>query len=358
MSINQKIRYSKRSPNLLSLLNQKIYMNQKNADNDDMLAINKIRNDNKRKHLAILNRTDVVLPQTNLEIISSFRITKLFEELNESLDTFINSGGDSVLKRKEEVKIIGNYNSLVTYIKTFARSYNISTDDKLSIIRQFKPLIPKFKQMYSSKDFSRFTTKIKETYNKIIKTIEDEIYDNVYISADDFMTETEEKKYVKKLQDDSDKDNRDKKTALDKLAKEKKDEADRLQKLQDQDIMDKAIQVALGKKDARKKAKKDADDRAKQDILDEAERIKKAAADKIIQDAQDETDRLAKEAADKVKQVEEDRIAANKVIQTELSALLKKRKEDAKVEDAKAKADFKAKMIKRIIPAKIKPVKK
>jgi hypothetical protein len=330
-------------------------MNQKNADNDDMLAINKIRNDNKRKHLAILNRTDVVLPQTNLEIISSFRITKLFEELNESLDTFINSGGDSVQKRKEEVKIIANYNSLVTYIKTFARSYNISTDDKLSIIRQFKPLIPKFKQMYSSKDFSKFTTKIKETYNKIIKTIEDEIYDNVYISADDFMTETEEKKYVKKLQEDSDKDIQDKKTALNKLAKEKKDEADRLQKLKDiadQDIMDKAIQVALGKKDARKKAKKVADDRAKQDVLDEAERIKKVAADKIKQDAQDEIDKLAKEAADKVKQEEEDRIAANKIIQTELSALLKKQKAEAKVEEAKAKADFKAKMIKKNKPAK------
>ena len=349
MSINQKIRYSKRSPNLLSLLNQKIYMNQKNADNDDMLAINKIRNDNKRKHLAILNRTDVVLPQTNLEIISSFRITKLFEELNESLDTFINSGGDSVLKRKEEVKIIGNYNSLVTYIKTFARSYNISTDDKLSIIRQFKPLIPKFKQMYSSKDFSRFTTKIKETYNKIIKTIEDEIYDNVYISADDFMTETEEKKYVKKLQEDSDKVIQDAQDAADKIIQEKKDEAERLRKKikKDKKIADeKAVKAteALIKQAAQDK--KDADAiaaaQAKQDAQDKADTLAKEAANKILKDAADkkEAEKLAKKAA-------------NKLLQIDLKADLAKQKADAKAlskaESDKIRADFKAKIKPAII---------
>ena len=185
MSIEQKIKYSKRSHNLLSMLNTKIQMNQRNSYNDDMLAINMKRTDNRRKALAIKNRTDVSLPQSNLEILTSYRITKLFEELDEAIDVFLNSananpGTGLGIKRKEEVLIISAYNSLITYIKTFARSYNISTDDKLAIIKQFERFVPKFKLVINISKIPNLT----EVYTKIIRTIEDKIFDNVYIEGD------------------------------------------------------------------------------------------------------------------------------------------------------------------------------
>jgi len=186
MSIEQKIKYSKRSPNLLSMLNQKIQMNQRNSYNDDMLAINQKRLDNRRKGLAIMNRSDVSLPQTNLEIITSYRISMLFNEFDEAIDIFLNSVNSNIatglaVKRKEEVNIVAAYNRLVTYIKSFARSYNISTDDKLSIITQFDRFIPKMKIVVNRSNMVNLKS---DVYISILRNIEDKIFDNVYILDD------------------------------------------------------------------------------------------------------------------------------------------------------------------------------
>jgi hypothetical protein len=186
MSIDQKIKYSKRSPNLLSMLNQKIQMNQRNSYNDDMLAINQKRLDNRRKGLAIMNRSDVVLPQSNLEILTSYRITMLFNEFDEAIDIFLNSVNATITtglapKRREEVNIVAAYNRLVTYIKTFARSYNISTEDKLSIINQFDRFIPKMKLVMNKSNMPNLKN---DVYISIIRTIEDKIFDNVYIEEE------------------------------------------------------------------------------------------------------------------------------------------------------------------------------
>jgi hypothetical protein len=186
MSIDQKIKYSKRSPNLLSMLNQKIQMNQRNSYNDDMLAINQKRLDNRRKGLAIMNRSDVSLPQSNLEIITSYRITMLFNEFDEAIDIFLNSVNSNIatglaVKRKEEVNIVAAYNRLVTYIKSFARSYNISTDDKLSIITQFDRFIPKMKIVVNRSNMVNLKS---DVYISILRNIEDKIFDNVYILDD------------------------------------------------------------------------------------------------------------------------------------------------------------------------------
>jgi hypothetical protein len=168
------------------MLNTKIEMNQRNSYNDDMLAINMKRTDNRRKALAIKNRTDMALPQTNLEIITSYRISMLFNEFDEAIDIFLNSVNATIttglaVKRKEEVNIVAAYNRLVTYIKSFARSYNISTDDKLSIITQFDRFIPKMKIVVNRSNMVNLKSDI---YISILRNIEDKIFDNVYILDD------------------------------------------------------------------------------------------------------------------------------------------------------------------------------
>jgi len=133
-----------------------------------------------------MNRSDVSLPQTNLEILTSYRITMLFNEFDEAIDIFLNSVNATITtglapKRREEVNIVAAYNRLVTYIKTFARSYNISTEDKLSIINQFDRFIPKMKLVMNKSNMPNLKN---DVYISIIRTIEDKIFDNVYIQEE------------------------------------------------------------------------------------------------------------------------------------------------------------------------------
>jgi len=118
-------------------------------------------------------------PPNKLEAIVSFNINKYFAHLTESLQTILDDYIHDPDSRNETGDVPKDYNTLVYYIQSFIKQYNLSQRDASQIEDKFDqvlPLIRKIKDIAVAQDFSD-----RDIVEKIFNNVENRNYQPVEI---------------------------------------------------------------------------------------------------------------------------------------------------------------------------------